>query len=111
MSLPTLDGPHALSQRLVDETIRRKVAGVYVLHAKEGGSVNLRRVGRADGDLGAALREFIGIYSHFSCVAAADPVSAYEMECRLYHAWSPPENPAHPEGSSAGAGACPVCGR
>jgi hypothetical protein len=111
MPLPTLDGPHALSQRLVEQTIRGKFPGVYALSAKEGGIVNLRRIGRADADLGAALREFIGVYSHFSCVAAADPASAYEMECRLYHAWSPPENLVHPESPGEGNGVCPVCGR
>ena len=57
MSLPTLNGPHALSQRIVEQTIRRKVAGVYALSAKEGGVIALRRVGRADTDLAAALLE------------------------------------------------------
>jgi len=110
MSLPALDGPHALSASLVERTIRGRLAGVYSLSAKEGGVINLRRIGRADADIAAALREFIGLYSHFSCAAAASPEQAYEMECRLYHAWTPPENTTHPARPPSYDGACPVCG-
>ena len=111
LSLPTLVGPYALSQHLVDDTVRGKVAGVFALSAKEGGAVNLRRIGRADDDLAAALREFIGLYSHFSCAAADSAESAYAMECRLHHAWTLPENPSHPTRPSESAEGCPVCGK
>jgi len=61
--LPIVIGPHVPSQRLVDEAIPGKVPGVYALSAKEGGAVNLRRVGRADDDHAMALRESIGLCS------------------------------------------------
>ena len=111
MSLPNLDGPHALSQRIIEQTIRRKVAGIYALSAKEGGVIALRRIGRADADLAAALLEFLGVYSHFSFAVAETIERAYEMECRLYHASAPPENAAHPVSPSGSASLCPVCGR
>jgi hypothetical protein len=111
MPHPILDGPHVLSLRLIEQTIPRKVAGVYVLSAREGNAINPRRIGRADEDLASALREFVGLYSHFSCAAAQSPASAYAMECELHHAWDLPESPNHPAPPPNGDAVCPVCGR
>ena len=111
MSHPILHGPHILSRRLIEQNIPRKIAGVYVLSAREGNAINARRIGRADEDLALALREFVGLYSHFSCAAAESPLSAYAMECELHHARDLPESRSHPIAPPNSDGACPVCGR
>ena len=111
MAVPPLDGPHSLSVKSVERTITRKSAGVYVLSALEGGSVNPRLVGRADDDVGTSLKEAIGLYSHFAFVYASSPKNAYEMECEIYHSMKPPENAKHPVKPADAAWECPVCGQ
>ena len=111
MALPALIGPHTLSVSIVDQVSRSKVAGVYVLSARVGGDINVRRVVRSDDDLASALKEFVGLYSHFSCASATSPRNAYEMECELFHAEKPPENTSHPVRPLGADWTCPTCGQ
>ncbi len=108
---PSLKGPEVLSLNTIDRTIRSKVAGIYVLSAKVGSDISPRRLGRADDDLGSAVKSFIGLYSHFSWAFASTPKNAFGMECALYHAGTPPESPSHPARTTGTDWACPVCGR
>ena len=111
MPHPILNGPHVLSLKFIQQFVPRKVAGVFVLSAREGNAMHARRIGRADDDLASTLRDFVGLYSHFSCAAAESPVTAYAMECELHHAWDLPESPSHPVALQTSDAACPVCGR
>jgi hypothetical protein len=111
MTVLSLSERNVLSSTTIAQAIRRKSAGVYVLSALEEGVANVRRVGRSDDDVAEALRDSIGLYSHFAFVYAASPKDAYEIECELYHSLRPPENPIHPVKPDENAGVCPVCGR
>jgi len=109
MPLPILSGPFVLSVGAVEEAIRGKISGVYVLSTKAGGDINCRRVGRADDDLGMTIKDFVGLYSHFSYASALSPAQAYAMECEFYHSGKLPENPAHPMKPAGCHWICPVC--
>jgi hypothetical protein len=111
MAVPRLDGPHSLSTKSVERTVTRKMAGVYVLSAMEGGIASPRLVGRSDHDVGTKLKDGIGLYSHFAFVYASSPRSAYEMECEIYHSTKPPENATHPTKPADATWECPVCGQ
>jgi hypothetical protein len=111
MTVFSLGERNVLSSGIIERTIRRKSAGVYVLSALEEGVASARRVGRSDDDIAEALRESIGLYSHFAFVYAPSPKGAYEVECEIYHSLRPPENPTHPAKPTEMAWVCPVCGR
>jgi hypothetical protein len=110
MTVLSLSERNVLSSKIIERTIRRKSAGVYVLSALEEGVTNARRVGRSDDDVAERLRESIGLYSHFAFVYATSQKEAYEIECEIYHSLRPPENPTHPAKPEEMAWACPVCG-
>lgn len=111
MPVPPLNGPHSLSAKSIERTIRRKSAGAYVLSSLEGGIASARLVGRSDDDVSTSLKEVIGLYSYFAFVYASSPKNAYEMECEVYHAMKPPENAKHPQKSADTRWVCPVCGQ
>ena len=111
MALPSLSGPHILSIRIIDQTITGKVPGVYALNARVGGALTTRRVGRSVDDLATRIKEFVGLYSDFSCAIVSSPKHAYESECELYHVWMPPENTDHPARPDDADWAFPICGR
>ena len=107
---PSLNGPHLLNAQVIGRTVTRRSAGAYVVNSVVGGAASVRLVGRADADLAARLREYVGLYASFAFVYAASPATAYEVECRIYHALRPPENAGHPLRPADAEGPCPVCG-
>ncbi|HKX10225.1 MAG TPA: hypothetical protein VJN67_18655 [Stellaceae bacterium] len=107
---PSLNGPHLLNAQVIGRTVTRKSAGVYVVNSVAGGAATPRFVGRADDDLAARLKEYVGLYASFAFVYASSPASAYEIECQIYHALRPPESTRHPAKPAGAEGACPVCG-
>ena len=111
MALPSLSGPHILSIRSIDQTITDKMPGVHVPNARVGGVLTARRAGRSEDDLATRIKEFVGLYSDFSCAVASLPKHAYELECELYHAWMPPENTGHPARPDDADWSCPICSR
>jgi hypothetical protein len=68
-------------------------------------------VGRSDDDLAARLRRHAGNYQAFAFATAESALSAYQGECRLYHALKPSKNVMHPIRKPAAEWACPVCGQ
>lgn len=107
---PSLSGPHILNAQVIGRSVTRKSAGVYVVNSVVGNVATPRLVGRADADVAARLREHVGLYASFAFVYASSPASAYEVECRIYHALRPPENTTHPLKPAHAEGSCPVCG-
>ena len=107
---PSLNGPHLLNAQVISRTVTRKSGGVYVVNSVAGGAASPRLVGRADDDLATSLKGYIGLYASFAFVYSSSPASAYEIECRIYHALRPPESTRHPMKPVGVEGACPVCG-
>ena len=107
---PSLNGPHLLNAQVIGRTVTRKSAGVYVVNSVTGGAASPRLVGRADDDLAAGLKEYIGLYASFAFVYASSPASAYELECQIYHALRPLESTRHPAKPAGIEASCPLCG-
>ena len=107
---PSLNGPHVLNAQVISRTVTRKSPGVYVVNSVMGGAADPRLVGRADDDLAASLKEYIGLYASFNFAYASSPANAYEIECQIYHALKPPESTRHPTKPASGESECPICG-
>jgi hypothetical protein len=108
---PALNGPHPLCLEQLGTRVTRRAAGAYLLSASLGGEIGARWVERSDYDVGARLRQYIGLYSHFAWAYASSPAHAYEMACEMYHEWRPPENIKHPDKPEGDDWMCPICGR
>lgn len=101
-------GPFALSADAIAAEIEPLVIGVYALGRSHGGRFFVRRVGRADRDLAAALAPFVGRYDAFKYRTYGSTRRAFEKECRLFHDFAPPETTAHPERPKGTRFVCPV---
>ena len=112
ISLPDLQDPDTLTKEKVDDLIRYKTAGFYVLGTLGDNKVmTVSYVGRSDDDLAAKLRRHAGNYPAFAYATAESALLAYQGECRLYHALKPSKNVMHPVRRPAAEWACPVCGQ
>lgn len=111
-----MNGPHPLSEDDIDRMAWAH-PGAYLLLTEE------RRVvyaGRAEADLNAALKAHLpgregdqsigeAAPTRFLFYHAATPREAFDIECRWYHEYRPPCNPAHPPKADP-AWSCPACG-
>jgi hypothetical protein len=111
MTAPALKEWHALSAKTIERTITHKSASVYLLSSVEDGVAGVRLHGRSDGDVGARLKRYVGLYSQFAFAYASSPKNAYEMECKIYHSITPPGNGKHPKRTADAEWICPVCGQ
>jgi anti-sigma-K factor RskA len=112
MPLPELHDPDVLTKDKVDDAIRQRTAGFYVLGTLGDNKImSVSYVGRSDDDLAAKLKRHVGNYAAFAYATAASALLAYHGECRLYHALKPSKNVLHPMGKGGPDWACPVCGQ
>jgi len=110
--LPQLNDPDALTPENVDDAIRVKTPGFYVLGTMgENKLMTVSYVGRSDDDLAGKLKRHAGNYSAFAFGIAESPLLAYQGECRLYHSLKPSKNVMHPIRKDGAEWACPVCGQ
>lgn len=103
-----LMGPY--STNLVDVYITKVAPGVYVL-SRDGKVAHY--VGRSDIDVGARVKQSSSEkagYTHFWFEYAPSPKEAYDMECELYHKYSPPDNINHPAAPLGTNWRCPIAG-
>ena len=110
MPLAGFRGPFRLTPELVDERVLHHCAGAYALGIDNGYSFAVHFVGRAD-DMAGSLHRLanVGCYRHFKFSYMPSAQAAFEQECRLYHAFSPPDNPFHPERPADTDWQCPQC--
>jgi len=112
VSIPELSDPQKLTQANIDAAITTKTPGVYVLGALNANHVmSVSYVGRSDDDLAGKIRRHIGNYQAFAYAMAANPLHAYQAECKLYHELQPSKNVMHPIRRPGVEWACPVCRR
>jgi len=110
MAIPRLKGPHRLASSEIETLIAYWRLGVYALGSiGPDGSIKVAYVGRAEEGLSEQLKRHIGRYEAFAYAFATSIVDAYDMECRLYHHFKPPDNHAHPARPSSSDWPCPVC--
>jgi len=113
MPLPVLAGPFPLTPAGISINQLPRMSGAYCLGSIGiDGKFNAAYVGRADGDLAAHLRQYIGSanYDVFLYALAQSPQHAFLIECHLYHGFAPRDNTAHPLRPSGTDWICPHCG-
>lgn len=71
-------------------------AGVALGFTDENSVFNISYVGRSDGDLNDRLHDWEDNYLEFKYGFLKTSKAAFEKECRLYHAFTPPDNKYHP---------------
>ena len=112
MAKSGLLGPYPLTEETLQTYIEKaddwSSASVFALGAVKNQRFYLQRVGHADGDLAESLRPYIGEYPAFRFKFYRSTRSAYDKECKLYHAFKPPDNLTHPEKPKNTKFTCPV---
>ncbi|HVT36588.1 MAG TPA: hypothetical protein VHE37_13450 [Nevskiaceae bacterium] len=103
-------GPYRLTPELINERVVHTGPGAYALGNDNGYTFSIRFVGCAD-DLGRALREHADRqrYRHFEFRYVLSARIGFEQQCRLYHTYTPPDNPVHPQRPAGTDWCCPVC--
>lgn len=94
----------------IDAVVTKKSPGVYVLDRSSSGGFTVHYAGRSDDDVAGRLKQHAGdeIYKYFKFEYASSSKAAFEMECRLYHEFNPPDNDIHPAKPKGTSYVCPV---
>jgi hypothetical protein len=110
MRTPVLVGPYNLNKQSIEMIVTRTMPGAYVLGRSDPSREFVPEYcSRADMDLGARLRDHIGLYQAFMFQYALSPEAAFEIECALFHEHAPRHNPAHPRAPMGSGHRCPIC--
>lgn len=110
MGIPRLFGPLALTAERIDGPLQADSPGVYALGSTVDGAFVIKRIGRSDEDLRAALKAHLGgPYEQFKFTYALAPRDAFEKECHLFHALSGLDHAAHPTAPKDTDAICPGC--
>jgi len=108
-----LRGSFPLDERTINKEVSGVSPGVYVLGPKKGETFYVHFVGRADTDVNAQLKEYIGKYDRFKFDTSDTLETAFIKECQLYHDFQGPEgrldNKNHPERPQGTTWQCPKC--
>jgi len=105
-------GPFPLTADSIALHIEPLSVGAYAVgrlrDGQNGTGFFVRKVGRDDRDLAAALTALIGAYDAFKFRNYVSTRRAFEKECQLFHAFTPPETPTHPVRPLGTRFVCPV---
>jgi hypothetical protein len=113
-------GPFALTADSIAQHIEPLSIGAYAVGrlrpGKAGAKFFVRKVGRDDRDLAAALTALIGrednqgniAYDAFKFRTYVSTRRAFEKECQLFHIFAPPDTPGHPMRPPGTRFVCPV---
>ena len=103
---------YALTNNSIDEEITEISAGNFALgFESKSGLFVVQNYGRSDTDLKHELKNWIGKYKRFKFFYASSPKSAFEKECKNYHAFDKNkiDNKTHPEKPENTDYTCPYC--
>lgn len=115
MATLNMQGPYPLTVDKIDEIVTRKSPGNYALGYSDEKSFYVRYVGRADTDVNARLKYWVGKkdnYKEFKFSYASSPKSGFEKECQNYHDFGGTDkldNEIHPDRPDGTDWECPVC--
>jgi hypothetical protein len=113
-------GPFALTADSIAQHIEPLSIGAYAVGrlrpGKKGAKFIVRKVGRDDRDLAAALTALIGqgngqgtvAYDAFKFRTYVSTRRAFEKECQLFHIFAPPDTPGHPVRPTGTRFVCPL---
>jgi hypothetical protein len=106
-------GPYRLDEATIDAHVAKASVGNYALGSvdTETGEFLVEFVGRAESGVNVRLKSLLGNTEAelFMFSYAVSRRVAFEKECKLYHALSPPGNDTHPERPADVAWTCPRC--
>ena len=105
-----LRGPFPLTENGINRNVTRRSPGAYALGHSADNTFYIYYIGRSDADVRDRLHYHKGTQREFKYEYYASSKSAFEKECRLYHAFSPPGNKVHPSRPAGRDWKCPVCG-
>lgn len=105
-------GPFPLTADGIAQHIEALSIGAYAVGrlrpGENGAKFFVRKVGRDDRDVAAALTALVGAYDAFKFRSYVSTRRAFEKECQLFHAFAPPDTPAHPVRPPATRFVCPI---
>lgn len=111
MATMNLQGPYRLTYDAIQSKVTLATPGVFALgYSGPDDIFYVNYIGRADKDLRARLRDFIGSDSGFKFRALNSAEDAFRRECELFHAFRPPGNRIHPCRPALTTWCCPRCG-
>lgn len=103
-----LEGPFALTDDAIDEVVRERSPGAFVLESTNEGMRSVF-VGRSDFDVNNQLHVYVGAYTRFKFVYAPSPRAAFERQCVLFHDFDPTDGTGHPFRPPGTDWTCPRC--
>lgn len=109
-----LRGPFPFNRASIEHQIGNSEPGTFTLGVLRGNQFEHLYVERSDTDVGCAI--FVHLdkaarYSHFYYEYFANSHGAYEMECKIFHRFMPPDNSGvHPIPARNATWKCPVPG-
>lgn len=104
-----MNGPYLLNKNTIDRFVTQTSVGGYILSSD---GVNASYVGRSDSDLNGRLKWWVDNsqkYLHFWFEYTSSSKLAFELECRIWHRYNPPDNKLHPDRPENSYWQCPVC--
>lgn len=109
-------GPFPLTSRGIDAAVPEDTIGAYAIGpSSKPGAITVRRIGRSDTDLRDRLKAYTqdvdyADCTHFRFEPCISAWRAYQLECVLFHDWSPSKNIDHPDAPDGMDPDCPVQG-
>lgn len=104
-------GPYRLDIDGIDQAVRRRSPGAYVLGYEDfNNTFFVNFVGRSDKNLAEDLKSRIGSDILFKFVLYSTPREAFLKQCELFHSFSPRANVLHPARLAGTNWKCPACG-
>ncbi len=93
-----MSGPYTLDNDTIDATVTKTSPGNYALGHTDNGTFMVYYVGRADKDVRARLKRWVGGKTPlFMAPYAPTPKAALDKECHNLHDFDPPDNKIHPD--------------
>ena len=117
MAQISLSGWFTLDAATVDARVGQNQYGCYALGGPvtSGNKMLILRVGRSDDNLASRIKAYIGDRQFADCKNFGFQVvtsvkEAFELECALFHTYSPTKNVNHPARPNGTNYRCPNCG-
>ena len=112
MASTGLHGIHELSDKGINSNVDTTGIGCYALGtANNQGGLNVLRIGRSDIDLNKRLHQYVKFsnkYPYFKYGFLNSVKDCYEYECKLWHKFTPSNNPNHPDKPNGTNYRCPI---
>lgn len=107
-----MKGCYDLTKEKIENNVKDKSIGYYILGEFIKNDFIVKCVGRSDSDLKQSLKDYIGKYSKFQFQYTDTDEDAFNEECKNYHKYGESEkldNKDHPKRPYGFSWQCPKC--